>query len=445
MVKSIYIKILKLGFPILIGQIGMILVGFADTKMLGLYSTEALASASFVNNLFNVCIFACIGFTYGVTPLVGALYGQKRTNRIGEIVKNALLLNVVFTLIVSAIMVIVYLNLDHLGQPEELLPLIRPYYLIFLSGLIPISVFNVFAQWSYGINRTKMPMWIILCANAFNIFGNWILIYGNLGCPELGLNGAGYSTLISRLICPIVIILVFCCNKTYTGYKSGFQKGTIKWEDLKVVAKTSFPVSLQMTFESGSFTGSAVMAGWLGAIQLAALQVILVLGTLGFCVYYSLASAVAVVVSNDAGDNDTRAMRKTAFAGYHVLLVCATIASVIFFVFGRPLLEQFTQDPAVEEVAIALIIPLILYQYADATQINFSNALRGTSKVLPMIWIAFVSYIVVGLPATYILGFTLNLELYGIVLSYTVSLLSAATLFLIFFLRATRRTSPSTA
>lgn len=438
MERGVYVKILRLGLPILAGQLGMILVGFADTKMLGMYSTAALASSSFVNNLFNVCIFACIGFTYGITPLAGALYGQQRKGAIGELLKNGLLLNILFTLGVSGVMTAIYLNLDKMGQPEELLPLIRPYYLIYLSGLIPLSLFNVFAQWSYAINRTKMPMWIILGSNGLNIFGNWLLIYGHWGFPELGLNGAGYSTLISRILCPLAIMLVFFLRKEYRDYSDGFKKGRVSRLELATVWRTSLPVALQMTFESGSFTGSAIMAGWLGAVPLAAYQVIIILGTLGFCVYYSIASAVSVLVSNATGQDDRRAMRGTAMAGYKVLLVLATISSGVFYFFGKPIIMEFTHDPAVLGASFALILPLILYQYGDATQINFSNALRGTSRVMPMIWIAFVSYIVVGLPVTYLFGFTLGGGLYGIVLSFSVSLFLAAGLFLWFFLRATR-------
>ena len=159
---SIYLRIIRLGLPILIGQIGMIIVGFADTKMVGLYSTESLASASFVNNLFNVCIFACVGFTYGLTPLIGSLFTQGRYKAIGMMLRNGLLLNIFFALGITAIMTIVYFNLHRMGQPEELLPLIRPYYVIYLTGIVPVAVFNVFAQWAYAINRTRMPMWIIL-------------------------------------------------------------------------------------------------------------------------------------------------------------------------------------------------------------------------------------------------------------------------------------------
>lgn len=433
-----YIRIIRLGLPILIGQLGMIVVGFADTKMVGLYSTAALASASFVNNLFNVCIFACVGFTYGLTPLVGSLFSQKRDDAIGATVRNGLAVNILFALLITTLMGVLYLFLPQMGQPPELLPLIRPYYLIYLAGVIPIAVFNVFAQWAYAVNRTRMPMWIILAANAVNIFGNWVLIYGHLGCPELGLTGAGIATLTARVLCPIVIIVIFCTRRDYVGYFRGFRTSRLTWESAKVINRTSWPVSMQMTFESGSFTGAAVMAGWLGAIPLAAFQVIVIIGTLGFCVYYSMAAAVSVLVANASGLDDRRGMRRVAMSGYKIIMILATCSSLFFIFAGRSVIYQFSHDPAVMATAISLIVPLVIYQYGDATQITFANALRGTSHVMPMLWIAFVSYVVIGLPATYIMGIRTPMGIYGIILSFSVSLFIAAGLFLYYFLKVTR-------
>lgn len=439
MKSSLYTKILRLGFPILIGQLGSIVVGFADTAMVGRYATEALASASFVNNVFNVVIFATLGFAYGLTPLVGALFSQKRHRRIGALMRSAVAANVLFALLVSAIMGAVYLNIERLGQPEELLPLIRPYFLIVLSGIIPLALFNTFAQWSYAINRTRMPMWIILAANAINIFGNYLLIYGNWGCPELGLNGAGIATLTARIICAVSIIVIFMQRSHYRKYSDGFREARVSRRDVVMVSKASWPVSAQMTFESGSFTIAAVMAGWIGSIALAAFQVVVILGTLGFCVYYSLAAAVAVLVSNAAGLSDRPLMRRTAMSGYVILMLFATCSSMIFWLFGADVIRIFTHDAEVIALGLTLIVPLMMYQYGDATQITFANALRGTANVMPMMWISFVSYVVVGIPATYILGFTAGLGLYGILLSFSVSLFLAGGLFLYFFIRTTRR------
>jgi MATE family multidrug resistance protein len=152
-----YKQIIKLGLPILVGQVGMILVGFADNIMVGRYSTAALASASFVNNLFGAAVLACIGFTYGITPLVGALFGQDRHKGIGALVRNALVLNLIYALLVSAVMAVIYFNLHRMGQPVELLPLIRPYFVLCLLGILPVSLYNVFAQWSYGL--CSQPTW----------------------------------------------------------------------------------------------------------------------------------------------------------------------------------------------------------------------------------------------------------------------------------------------
>lgn len=434
-----YKSIIKLGLPILIGQLGMIAVGFADNIMVGQYSTEALASASFVNNIFNVAILGCIGFTYGLTPLIGALFTQKRYDTIGAIMRNGLLLNTIFSILILGIMTILYFNVDKMGQPEELLPLIRPYYLLFLAGIIPISIFNVFAQWAYAINRTKMPMWIILVANIANVVGNYMLIYGAWGCPELGLTGAGISTLFSRILSMACILVVFFVFREYRKYREGFTQSQISKLLLGQINRTSWPVSLQMAFETGAFSLSAIMAGWLGKIPLASFQVMLIVGTLGFCIYYSFAASVSVLVSNAAGLKDNAKIRRIAFSGFHILLLIATISSLIFILFGEILIKAFTEDQAVIITSLTLIFPLVLYQYGDATQINFANALRGTSNVMPMLWIAFVSYILIGLPSTYLLAFTFGLGLYGIFLSFSISLFLAAALFIYFFLRTTRQ------
>ena len=246
-----YASLLRLGFPILIGQLGMIVVGFADNIMVGHYSTPALASASFVNNLFNVAIFCCVGFTYGLTPIVGSLYARGRHGDIGSVTRAALVLNSMFTVAVMALMSLVYFNLHRLGQPEELLPLIRPYFLIYLAGMLPVAVFNVFAQWSYGIKNTNLPMWIILSSNLLNIIGNYLLIFGHGGFPEMGLVGAGISTLFARVVCPVAIIACFAIKAHNRPYRRGFARARTSLRDIHRIWSISIPISMQMTFESG--------------------------------------------------------------------------------------------------------------------------------------------------------------------------------------------------
>ena len=180
-----YKSILQLAFPLLLGQLGNIAVSFADNIMVGHYSTDALASASFVNNTFNVAIMAVLGFTYGLTPLIGAMYVRGDNDRIGRTVRLGLVVNAVFTVLVTALMALLYFNLGRLGQPGHLLPIIRPYYLTVLSGMIFVSVFNVLSQWSFAIGRTGLPTWIVLSANALNV------VVG--ACPSLDCSGQGIA------------------------------------------------------------------------------------------------------------------------------------------------------------------------------------------------------------------------------------------------------------
>ncbi len=416
----------------MIAQVGTIVVGFADNIMVGHYSTQSLAASSFVINIFNIVVLCCLGFSYGLTPIIGTLFAQKRNNEIGLTLRAGLIANVVVGGVLSLVM--------GMGQPDELLPLIKPYYLIFLASLIPLSVFNVFAQWSYAIKNTAMPMWILLSCNIINIAGNYMLIYGNWGAPELGLTGAGLSTLFVRALASLIIMAIFFLKKSNAEFRSGFtdrSRGVTNNLMGKVV-RTSWPVSLQMGCETAAFSTCAVFAGWIGTVALAAFQIIIVVSSLGFCIYYSIGTAIAVFVANEAGHSSLPSCRRVAFDGYAVMLVFAAISTCIFIFLSRPLMGLFTTDTEVLTAAQALVFPLVLYQLGDATQITFANALRGTSHVMPMLWIAFFSYVVVGLSSTWLLAFPMGLGNYGIVLSFSVSLFMAATLFLRSFLQVTR-------
>jgi len=436
-----YKTIGRLALPLFIGQLGNIAVSFADNIMVGHYSTDALASASFVNNVFNIAIFACLGFTYGLTPLLGALFAKGDSDSIGHLTRVGLRINTVYTIIIIGLMLALYFNVDRLGQPEHLLPLIRPYFLIVLAGMLPMMLFSVLSQWSFAVGNTSMPTWIVLSANVINVIGNYFLIFGKCGMPELGLVGAGISTFTARILCAVTISVIFFAMSTGRKYRPGFRRSRAEKGEITTVARTGFPVSMQMAFETAAFSGAAVMAGWLGRDELAAFQIVVISGMFGFCLYYSIGTAMAIPLSHAAGRGDNADMRRWAWAGYHIILATMLVACSIFIFFGRPIMSIFTTDAAVRALAFTLIFPLVVYQFGDATQITFANALRGTSHVMPMLWCAFISYVVVGLPSTYLLGFTVGWGLWGIILSFSASLFMAAALYFFFFMRTTAQKS----
>ncbi|MDH6358628.1 MATE family efflux transporter [Parabacteroides sp. PF5-9] len=433
-----YKTLIYLGVPIIIGQVGMIILAFADTLMIGHHSTNELGAASFVNNMFNLAIIFSTGFSYGLTPVVGNLFGHGESQGIGRLLKNSLLANTIVGLLLTLIMTVFYFNIERLDQPVELIPLIKPYFIILLVSLIFILLFNGFKQFADGITDTRTPMWILLGGNLVNIVGNYVLIYGKLGFPEMGLIGAGMSTLFSRILMLLVFILVFFKAKRYSVYVEGFKKSCLNKPDFKKLNNLGWPIGLQMGMETASFSLSTIMIGWIGTIALASHQIMMAVSQLGFMIYYGMGAAVAVMVSNYRGKGDIQNVRRSASAGFHLIMVMAVFVSVLLYLLRNQIGGWFTDSEEVTIMVASLILPFIIYQFGDGLQIAYANALRGISDVRPMMFIAFVAYFVVSLPLGYFFGFVMNWGSFGVWLAFPFGLTTAGILFYLRFRQQTK-------
>lgn len=424
--KSHYKALLYLGIPIVIGQIGVIVLGFADTLMIGHHSTNELAAASFVNNMFNLVIIFSTGFSYGLTPIVGSLYGHNNLIAVGRALKNSLLANFFVGILMTLLMTILYFNIENLGQPKELIPLIKPYFIVLLVSLVFVLLFNGFKQFADGITDTRTSMWILLGGNVLNIVGNYILIYGMFGFPELGLLGAGISTLFSRIMMLVVFVCIFFFTKRYFRYLVGFKRFHINKPDFSRLNQLGWPIAFQMGMETASFSLSAIMIGWIGTIALAAHQIMLAISQVCFMMYYGMGAAVAVRVSNFKGQNDIVNVRRSAYAGFHIIMVMAVCTSLPIFLLRYQLGGWFTDNEEVSRMVVSLIVPLLIYQFGDGTQITFANALRGIADVKPMMIIAFIAYFLISLPVGYVCGFVFNWGIVGVWMAFPFGLTSAA-------------------
>lgn len=436
--KRHYKELIYLGVPIMVGQLGTIILGFADTMMIGHHSAAELSAAGFVNTLFNLAIIFGLGFSYGLTPIVGALYGRGEEEEAGGKLKNSLLANLLIAVFLCVVMGILYLNLDKLGQPEELLPFIKPYYLILWASLPLIMLFNAFKQFADGITDTQTPMWILLGGNVLNIVGNYLLIYGTFGFPELGLLGGGLSTLFARLMMLVVFIGIFFLSPRYKTFLRGFRRSYANRADFRLLNKLGWPIALQMGMETASFSLCAIMLGWLGETPLAAHQIMNTITTLCFMIYYGMGAAIAVRVSYFRGQEDMPNLRRSAYAGFHLILVWELFLCTIVFCIRHQLGSWYTDSEEVRQLVAVLVIPMLAYQFGDGLQIAFANALRGLADVKPMMYIAFVAYIILSLPTSYIFGFLLDWGTVGIWMGFPVGLTSAGIAFYLRFRQQTR-------
>ncbi|MCM1291391.1 MAG: MATE family efflux transporter [Prevotella sp.] len=434
--KEEYLSLLKLGAPVLVAQVGIIVVSFADTMMVGDYGTRELAASAFVNNFFMVPVVMLIGFASGVTPLIGALFGRKDFFEAGRMLRAALRVNALISIAVVLIMAVMYFFIDRLGQPPELLPVIRPYYLLVLAGIIPMAIFNCCQQMANGITDTALPMWIMLCANIINISGNWFLIYGHYGAPELGLTGAGISTLAARLFCCLAMIYFIRFSRRYRPYHAGMRRAGLMKRRSKLVWDTSYPIMIQNGVECFLWAFGAIVCGWFGTIQLASYQVVNIMSQLGFMIFISFGVATSIRVANLMGTRNFDAIERINNAGLHINLTLGTIASLVFLVFGRNLIGCFTSNPDVISAAMMLILPLVLYQYGDATQLTYANALRGTGHVKPLLWISLTAYVLTGVPVLLLFAKIFGWQSLGVYYSFPIALFLAAWLLRRSFLKA---------
>lgn len=438
MYKKHFLLITRLGFPIVVAQLGTIVTGFADTIMVGQYGTNELSAAGFTNNVFGLIIYFLLGFSYSTTPVVGAFYGQGRYADAARSLKESLLANMGACAAVVALMTVLYFNLHLLGQPEELLPLIAPYYLVVLASMPFVSAFNALKQFCDGVGDTKMSMWVMIGGNVMNIIGNYLLIFGKLGCPELGLVGAGVATLIARVMMVVAIIVLILTSRRYAMYREGLRMRATA-DGVKHLTRKGLPVGLQLCMEASAFSLCGVMMGWLGAVPLAAHQVMCTISTLCFMVYYGIGAAVAIRISHFRGQGQWTEVRRVAGVGLTMTLATGLILSVLIFLLRYPIASMFTTSDEVVRVVVALIAPMMVYQIGDCIQIVYANSLRAIEDVKMMMMYAFIAYILVSIPLSYLFAFTLGMGPEGIWWAFPFGLTTAGMLFLTRFNKTTRQ------
>ena len=409
----------------MIGQLGMIILGFADTMMVGHHSTTELGAASFVNNIINLVIITATGFSYGLTPIVGGLFGREELPQAGRALRSALLANLMAGAIMMAALGILYFNIGNIGQPKELLPYIKPYYLVLLASIPFVMLFNAFKQFTDSITETRTSMWILLSGNLLNIIGNYVLIYGKAGMPEMGVVGAGVATLLSRVVMVALFLFVFLSRKKMRPYREGFFVLGWSRQLVRRLFSLGTPIALEMGMETASFSLSIIMVGWLGTIALASHQVMITISQFTFMVYYGLGAAVAVRTSYFNGQDDRDNVRHTVVAGLQVMVALELLLSGIIFLLRNHIGGWFTDSAEVSSTVISLMVPFFIYQFGDGLQINYANALRGIADVKPLMVIAFIAFFVISLPVGYFCGFVLNFGLVGVWMAFPFGLTSA--------------------
>lgn len=425
-----YKALLKLGIPITIGQLGLTLQNLADNIMVGRHSTEELAAAGFVNNLFVLAILLTLGYSIGAVSQIGSLYTQNKKERIVEILKSSIVADLLQGIVIVLALVGLYIGLPFMGQPEELLPMMRPYLIIQIASLPFMVLSGAFRQMTDSINDTAVAMTIMLIGNVWNIFFNWVLIFGNLGAPEMGIIGAAWATFSSRVVIAILSFMVFFLRPKYKIYREFWKTAKIMKRDVLLLNRLGWPIAIQMGMETASFSLVAIFLGWLGTNVLAAHQVMLNVANAIFMFYIGISNAVSIRVSNYNGLKDMHGVKQAAYAGWEMILTLGLVLSVVAFMYCDRISYLFTDSEEVAAIVASLALPLVLYQFGDGMQCTFANALRGLGDVKKLMWYSFLAYMVISLPLSYLFGIVMKGSAFGIWMGFPFGLTTAGLLYL---------------
>ncbi|HPM30701.1 MAG TPA: MATE family efflux transporter [Chryseolinea sp.] len=422
-----------LAYPVMLSNLGHVLIGVGDNIMVGHVGAAQLAAAGLANVIFNVLMLFGIGVSYAITPLVAAADGERNDKSIIETLRHGLAINFVNGIILVGIVMAGRNLLNHLDQPPEVVALAIPYLGIITFSLIPMLIFQSFKQFAEGLSNTKLSLVVIILTNMVNIAMNYVLIYGHAGFPAMGLNGAGWATLISRIFMAVAIAWYVYQSAAFKKYREGFSIGKYTKSLFNKMLHIGIPAGVQFIFEVAAFDFSLVMMGWLGAKTQAAHQIAINLATLSYMTTAGLAAAATIRVSYFLGRKDIKNLKLASYTMLIMALIMMSACAVVFM-FGRNILPGFyVDDGEVLTIASSLLIVAGLFQLSDGTQVVCIAALRGLHDVkIPSVLI-FISYWIIGLPLGYWLAFILGYGALGIWLGLFIGLtLTAIAMFLRF-------------
>jgi multidrug resistance protein, MATE family len=421
--------IFKLGLPVAVAQLGIIVQGLADTIMLGHHSSQELAAAGFVNAMFLMGILLSLGFSMGAISQIGRLYFLNDTPKMVSVLKSSLIANFKQVMLITVFMSSLVFLLPHLGQPVELLPMMKIYLLILLPSLPLYFIINGGRQFFDSINQTKVAMWTMIIGNLWNVIFNWFLIFGKCGFPEMGITGAAWATLSSRIIMALIFILVFVFNKRYKKYRLVWHSCKSTKEDIRLLRKLGWPMAVQLGLESASWSLCSIFLGWIGTNALAAHQVMVNVSGVIFMFYVGVGEAISIRVSNYKGINDMVRVRNVSNTGFLLIMMIGVVLSIAMWVFRNSIGFIFTDDEGVAITVSTMILPMILYQFGDGLQVTYSNTLRGLGDAFKLMKYSLIAYLIISLPLSYLFGIVLNGGAAGVWMAFPFGLTTAGILY----------------
>ncbi len=404
---------LKLSTPVILGLLGHTLVGMIDNIMVGKLDPINLAAVSLGNSYIFVAMSLGIGFSAAITPIVAEAHSERNNEKLKTSFINGFILCLFLGVFLYGSILLLKGTLIYLDQPQEVVRLALPYIDIVAISLIPLLLFQALKQFVDGLSKTIYPMYATVLANIINVIINYILIFGMLGFPKLGIIGAAIGTLISRFIMFSFLFYMLMNKEIIYDYISDLKSFVYNRFMIKKILSLGFPTSLQMFFEVGLFTSAIWLSGLLGEIPQSANQIVLNISSMTFMVASGLSVSAAIRAGNQKGLKNYKELERISLSILLLGICFASIFSLVIYLLRDYLpyiyidinnQENYFENIRIVSIASKLFIIVAIFQLVDSAQVIVLGTLRGMQDVKIPTIIVFIAYWIIGFPISFILG-----------------------------------------
>jgi len=403
---------LALAAPVVLAELGWVTMGIVDTIMVGRLGAHAIGAVGLASTLFIAVAVFAMGMLLGLDPLVSQAFGAGRLEECHRWLVDGVWLSLFVAIPTVALVYVLRASIGSWGLPPEVVALVRPYLAILVWSLPPLLLYVAFRRYLQAIHMARQVMVALILANVVNAAGNWVLVFGHLGFPAMGVPGSALATLAARVFMAVYLLAVILGHELHVPPRLRDTPLGIHPARLRQLVALGFPAAGQLVFEVGVFSAATALAGRVSTDALAAHQIVLNLASFTFMVPFGIASAAAVRVGHAVGRRDAAGAMAAGWTAIAIGVGFMAASAAVFLIAPRLLVGAFTTDRAVIETGVTLIFVAAVFQLFDGVQGVTTGALRGLGDTrTAMLW-NLAGHWAVGLPLGYLLCFRRG---YGVV------------------------------
>jgi len=423
--------LLALAIPVALSEIGWMTMTVVDVIMVGKLGPRAIGAVGLGNAIYYAPSLFGIGLLLGLDTLVSRSWGARNFDDCHRSLAQAMYIALAFTPLLMLFIVFARPLFTGRGVDPVVGVMTRSYAEILNWGTLPLLVYGGFRRYLQGVGRVQPVTFALISANLVNLAGNWVLIYGKLGMPAMGVRGSAISTVVARVYMAAVLVYFAWQHERRRGHPLFAHWPGPDWARIRALLDLGIPAAFQVVLEVAAFGAATILAAHLGAVALATHEIVLNCAAFTYMVPLGISAAGAVAVGHAIGAGNPAKARRAGWMAVGLGVGFMAIAAALFVAVPRPIIEIYSRDEQVLQLGTRILLIVAAFEIFDGAQIISIGVLRGLGETrIPML-LNFAGYWLFGLPLGAVLCFELHWKLYGLWTGLTVALITIAVLMLL--------------